>query len=175
MKTKLLIFVIFVLTFTNSYSQNIMYKGNKKFNATGEWEFKCSFEAGIGNLEVQIARNENGGYLKLSADSNGNWNYIGGNVYVFLEDGTKITCTDKGIKDEVDQRSVALYSFSNTEMEQLRKLDILKIRFTIKAKRGVYGSSEGNYTAENKKAELFIQGEENIFDTSASVNALFEE
>ena len=55
-----------------------------------------SFEVGVGNLDVQIARNEIGGYLKLAIYSNGNWNYIGGNISVFLEDGTIINLESFG-------------------------------------------------------------------------------
>lgn len=174
MKRKL-IYIIIILFSLNCVSQNIIYKGNKKFSATEQWEFECSFEAGIGNLDVQIARNENGGYLKLGVYSNDNWNYIGGNVSVFLEDGTIITCTDKKIRDEVDGKSIALYSFTNSEMEKLQELDILKIRFIIKAKPGVYGSNAGNYTAKNVKSKSFLNNETEYFDTSESVKLLYEE
>jgi hypothetical protein len=159
----------------NCIGQNTVYKGNKTFTATEQWNFECSLEAGIGNLDVQIAKKENGGYLKLDVYSNGSWNYIGGNVTIFLEDGSIITCTDKGIRDEVDGKSIALYSFTNTEMEKLKELDILKIRFSIKAKPGVYDSIAGNYTAKNIKSKSFLDDDVEYFDTSESVKLLYED
>ena len=172
---KHLIYIVFLLFSLKAISQNIIYKGNKTFPATDQWSFECSIEAGVGNLDVQIAKNENGGYLKLAVYSNSNWNYIGGNVLVFLEDGSMITCTDKGTRDEVDGKSVALYSFTNSEMEKLKELDILQIRFIIKAKPGVYGSNAGNYTAKNIKSKSFLNDEIEYFDTSESVTLLYGE
>lgn len=172
---KQIAYIIILLFSLNCISQNTIYKGNKSFSATEQWVFECSLEAGIGNLDVQIAKNENGGYLKLGIYLNDNWNYIGGNVSVFLEDGSIITCTDKGTRDEVDGKSIALYSFTNSEMEKLKELDILKIRFIIKAKPGVYGSNSGNYTAKNIKSKSFLNDEVEYFDTSESVKLLYEE
>lgn len=172
--TKQLLLTLLILFSLNAISQNIIYKGDKIFNATEQWTFECSLEAGIGNLDVQIAKNENGGYLKLGIYSNGNWNYIGGNVSVFLQDGSIITCTDKRVRDEVDGKSIVLYSFTNIEMEKLKKLDILKIRFMIKAKPGVYGGNTGNYTASNVKSKSFLDNTVEHFDTSESVKKLYE-
>ena len=171
---KQLIQIAIILFSLNCVSQNNIYIGNKSFSATEQWTFECSLEAGIGNLDVQIAKNENGGYLKLGIYSNDNWNYIGGNVSVFLEDGSIITCTDKGTRDEVDGKSIALYSFTNSEIEKLKELDILMLRFIIKAKPGIYGSSVGNYTAKNIKSKSVLGNETEYYDTSESVKALYE-
>ena len=92
-----------------------------------------------------------------------------------MEDGTIINCVDKKIRDEVDGKSIALYSFTNSEMEKLKELDILKIRFIIKAKPGVYGSNAGNFTAKNVKSKSFLNEETEYFDTSESVKLLYEE
>lgn len=60
---KHLFYIVLILFSLNCVSQNVIFKGNKKFSATEQWTFQCSLEAGIGNLDVQIARNEVGGYL----------------------------------------------------------------------------------------------------------------
>ena len=62
-----------------------------------------------------------------------------------------------------------------SEMEKLKELDILKIRFIIKAKPGVYGSNAGNFTAKNVKSKSFLNEETEYFDTSESVKLLYEE
>lgn len=159
----------------NCYSQNIIYKGSKKYSATESWQFKRVND--FGYLDVQVAKSENGGFLRLEVDASENLFYIGGNIYVFLEDGTMLTCTDKKIKDHVDGKCIVLYFFTNAEMEKLAELDIMKIRFTIEAKSGVWGSESGNYTAENKKAKslssLFEKKEEKeYFDTSEAITLL---
>lgn len=78
------------------------------------------------------------------------------------------------MRDELDGKSIALYSFTDSEMEKLKELDILKIRFIIKAKPGVYGTNVGNYSAENIKSK-YISNEIEYFDTSESVKLLYRE
>lgn len=161
---------LFLAPFVNS--QNVIYHGTKQYPATEIWEFRCeSYHQG--NLEVQIAVTSSGGYLKLAIPVIENeLFYIAGNVYVYLTDATMITCTDKGIKDNVDNKSVVLYSFSQSEMDKLKTLDIQKIRFTVQAKDGVIGGDAGNYNAENKRivsGNPYGQPEKNYFETAKSV------
>ena len=89
-----------------------------------------------------------------------------------------ITCSDKGIRDHVDQKSIVLYVLTLAEIEKMKSLNIQKIRFTIKAKQGVYGGDTGNYTAENKKnlyGGYSLDGEKvkNYYETSEEITALF--
>lgn len=155
------------------YSQNIIYRGSNKYSATEEWKFETP-DKFIDELSVQVGRTDKGGLLRLSIDSDFD-NYIAGNVYVFLEDGTMLTCTDKKIKDKVDGKSVVLYYFTNSEMEKLAELDIMKIRFTLKSSQ--FGTE--NYTAENAGKSTLKYIDENLkmvyeyYDTSSAILTLF--
>jgi predicted ATP-grasp superfamily ATP-dependent carboligase len=81
--------------------------------------------------------------------------YIGGTVMIFLIDGTTIKCSDKGVRDHVDNKSIALYNFTKDEIEKLKKHRVSKIRFSI------IGGMEGTetFTADNKKFALNLFGE----------------
>lgn len=175
MKTIQLTLFLTFFVFLNSIAQNYIYKGSQQFPATPSWEFYCEASQ-LPYLEVQIAKTSTGGYLMISVDIHGsdNWEFIGGSAYVYLEDGSVITCIDKGIKDNVNNKSIALYTFTQAEMDKLKKSDIAQIRYSIKSKPGVMGTFAGNYTAKNTKMYLVLQSKEkNYFETSIAVANLY--
>ena len=175
-----LITAIAVLSISlNALSQNVIYKGDQQYPATNSWNFKCESYFGDGGLDVQIAKTVNGGYLMLSINVPATSFFIGGPVYLFLTDGSIVTCTDKGIKDNVDKKSIVLYVFNHAEMDKLKILDIQKIRFSVKQDMGPYGESIENYTATNKRDSYrySIQGgskEKDYYETSRAVALLLE-
>jgi len=179
MKKELFTVLIVFCISLNSMGQNIIFKGDKQFPATNSWTFKCENYSWTGDLEVQIAKTATGGYLRLSIDVPINIFFIGGPVYIFLNDGSTITCSDKGIKDNVDQQSVVLYVLTQAEMDKLKTLDIQKVRFSVKAKSGTYGGPTGNFTANNKKNtyNFLLYGEKkekDYYETSIEVSSLYE-
>ncbi|MBP6721734.1 MAG: hypothetical protein KA239_05400 [Bacteroidia bacterium] len=146
----LLLFSMTMLLFAFSViGQNFIYKGDQPYLATNTWLFQC--EHYDYPLEVQIAKTSTGGYLRIATEVLDQIFYIGGSAFVLLDDGSMITCTDKGVRDYVDEKSVALYSFTQAEMDRLKTMNIQTIRFSIKAPKGLVGGNAGSYTAENSK------------------------
>lgn len=129
-------------------AQNYIYHGDNQYEATQSWVFKLNGTYWSEDPELTIAKHSNGGYLMLSIAVPGNGVHIGGTVFVFLEDGSIIKCTDKNIKDYVDNKSIALYNFTMDEIEKLKSFHITKVRFSIK---NIFNSNEDAYTADNKK------------------------
>lgn len=168
MKNSLTI-ITFVLISLNAMGQNFIYKGDKQYQATNTWTFECENYFWHGDLEVQIAKSTTGGYLRLSVNVPPSGIYsISGPAYIYLTDGSMITCSDKGIKDNVDQQAVALYSFTQAEMDRLKTLDIQKIRFTLKNNvSSPFEKNSNNYTGKNTKKEA------NYYQTSYEVTSLF--
>lgn len=153
-------------------AQNYIYHGDKHYLATDVWSFQAS--ALPYSLEVQIGKSPNGGVLKLAYNISPG--YIGGMVYVFLADGSIIKCSDKGIKDAVDDKSVVLYYFTASEMEKLKLLNILKIRFTIKWPSGFVGSPSGDYNAENKRRTFSFDkdySQTDMYQTANEISKLY--
>jgi hypothetical protein len=149
-RIKTVAFFFFVTLFSLSLAaQNLIYKGDNPYPATSTWHFQC--EHYDYPLEVQIAKTSTGGYLRIATEVLDQIFYIGGSAFVLLDDGSMITCTDKGVRDYVDEKSVALYSFTQAEMDRLMTMNIQTIRFSIKAPKGLVGGNAGSYTAENSK------------------------
>lgn len=172
---KVILTAIIILSFVSAFSQNYIYRGDNQYKATNTWEFPLNGDYWTGNPKFNIAKHPNGGYLMISLDVPFKSNYIGGTVSVFLNDGTIIKCTDKGMRDHVDNQCIVLYNFTNSEIERLKLNRITRIRFTI------IGGTEGpeSYTADNNKSTskwqiIGAEKEKNYYETNVEVTDLFE-
>lgn len=165
-----------ILTFVAGitvFGQNYIYKGDNQYEATNNWTFELNGSYWTGDPEVTVARHTNGGYLMISIAVPFKQNYIGGTVTVFLSDGSTIKCSDKGIRDHVDNKSIALYNFTKSEVDLLKQNRITRIRFSIMG--GMDGAE--TFTADNKKMTFSLYGsgnEKNYYETDVEITELFE-
>lgn len=173
MKSKLYLLFLF-LSITISAQEIMSVKGTKTYKATPAWNFISTNYASAGEIQVQIAKNENGGILKLSAKSNNPQFIISGTIYVYLSDNSYIACTDKGLFENSDSQLTSYFIFTAAEMNKLKKSDIESIRFNIKGKSNHFSSPTGNFTAKNQKSYYSTTFEKNtnIFETAKAINAL---
>lgn len=173
MKNLILTTVLTFITCVTVFGQNYVYKGNDQYEATNTWKFKLNGHYWTEDPEFTVAKNPNGGYLMISIDVPFKHEYIGGTVTIFMNDGSTIKCTDKGIHDHIDNKSIALYNLTKPEIELLKQNRIVKIRFSI------LGKMEGaqTFTADNQKTILPIYGserEKDYYETEVEIYKLFE-
>lgn len=176
MKLKLLLSITSIFCYTLAFSQNYIYKGEKRYPSTPTWEFKVNASSTIRNAEICIAKHGSGGYLMLSVQSQ--FSYLSGNVLLYLNDGNVITCIDRNIKDKVDNQSISLYNLTYSEIEKLKNARINSIRFSIIDN---YGISKDSYTAtneykyevefDNDKIQRAIYGDELYYKYKPSLNS----
>ena len=172
MKTFLLSLVL-LLSFTlTTNAQNLIYKGNTQYQATENWNFKINGTAWSDDLEVTIGKNGEKGIIMLQTGVTPD-SYIGGNIYIFLSNGTKITCLDKKNRDNVDNKSIVIYDLTTNEVEMLKENYIMSIRFTIQPSS--HGGFNGNKTADNKiNIFSFNQSDDkNYIETDVKISELF--
>jgi hypothetical protein len=143
MKNNLLFITLFCFAIS-LYSQNQIYSKNKTYESTNNWTFYM--ESYLGSIKMSIGKDKNKGVILLSLASMDKSDYLKGNLYLFLENGERIRCYDRNIKDYVDDKSISLYFLTPKEVELLYGNRILKIRFQLKE-----GRFEGykSYTAKN--------------------------
>lgn len=156
--------------------ETITAKDGKQYKATSNWLFSCKNYVYTGILEVQVAKTEKGGILKLGIDVSNETFYIGDNVYLILEDGSFITCTDKGIKEMKTKKTIAYYHLTAAEMNKLKVLSLTDVRFRIKGNEDAFSSKTGHFMATNKKSsfETFASSEESKnYDTKTEVKSLY--
>lgn len=179
-KPSLIQYVFILLFLTQSFfataQEKMIAKDGKEYTATSSWKFSCKDYAYTGILEVQIAKIEKGGLLKLSIEVSNETFYIGDTVYIVLEDGSFITCTDKGIRELKGKKTIAYYFLTTTEMTKLKGLLMTDVRFRIKGNEDTFSSKTGHFTAINKTSnfETFGTSEESkTFDTKAGIKSLY--
>jgi hypothetical protein len=175
MKHIILSVLLVVFAISNSLSQNYIYKGDSQFESTNSWEFKLNSTYWTGNPEFTVAKTNTGtGYLMIAINVPFKSHYISGTVILFLENGKTIKCTDKGVRDHVDNQCLAIYNFTKEEIKLLKNNKIARIRFSI------IGGMEGKkaYTADNKKPffnNFSHKDETEYYETDLEIMKLFTE
>ena len=149
-------------------------KGNKEYPGTQIWNFISPNYALTGEVSVQVARVDKGGVLKLAVATTNPAFIIKGTVYVYLSNQTIITCTDKGIFDNTVDSISSYFTFTDTEMQQLKKFNIQSIRFNIEGENKKFSSQTGNFTAINKKSfyHTTYNNESKIHETATEIKLL---
>jgi Ni,Fe-hydrogenase maturation factor len=170
-KTQLFLILILLLSLTN-YSQETLKFKNKTYPATPIWNFYCEEYAYSSKLKVQIAKTENGAMLKLSIDTSNENLFIGDKILMVLTDGSLIYCVDKNIRESLGQEKTTYYFLTNSEINQLKKLDIENIRFQIIGKESKFSSKTGYFSASVKQD--YDENKTDLITTSLEVKTLFK-
>jgi hypothetical protein len=165
--------LLLVSTFANA-QETMSVKGSKAYPATQNYTFICERYAFSGEANVQIAKTEKGGILKLSIATANTEARISGGVYVDLANGDVIACVDKNVKETVDSKTTSYYYFTPTEMVKLKKADIQGIRFIITGNSKSFGNQTGYFTAVNKIAYFSTAYDKSkkTFDTATAISTL---
>jgi len=156
--------------------ETMIAPGGKIYTASSNWDFICRNYTYTGILKAQIAKTEKAGLLRLSVKVTKEEFYIGGTVYLFLEDNSVITCTDKGAREFIDQYAISFYQFSGVEMQQLKGSPIKNIRFSVKGKETSFDSATGYFTATNKKSyfDSYDKTLRNSHETEIEIRSLYK-
>ncbi|MNQ49073.1 hypothetical protein D3C85_629660 [compost metagenome] len=174
MKFKTPFLILLLLSTFVSAQETMSVKGSKAYPATQNYTFICEKYAFSGETNVQIAKTEKGGILKLSiATANGEARISGG-VYVDLANGDVIACVDKNVKETVEGKTTSYYYFTPAEMVKLKKADIQGIRFIVTGNSKSFGNQTGYFTAVNKIAYFSTAYDKSkkTFDTATAISTL---
>lgn len=156
----LVVVVLLLSSHLESIAQNYIYRGDKQYPATSKWMFGFGFE-------LTVAKHDNGGYVMVSSMTYSKSSYISGTLFLFLNDGSIIKCTDRGIRDYVDSKSIALYNLTRQEIGLLKQYRITKVRYSI-TQRG-FGTE--SHTADNEMPT----GGRSYSETDLEISELFGE
>jgi hypothetical protein len=151
MKLKLpLLLLLFISIFANA-QQTMSVKGSQPFPATQEYTFICEKYAFTGEANIQIAKTDKGGILKITIATSNDKARIAGGLYVDLANADVIACTDKNVKESTEGKTTSYYYFTPAEFAKLKKNDIYAVRFIINGGSNTFGNETGYFTAHNKK------------------------
>ena len=172
----LLLLFFLTIPFLAKAQETMTNKDGKQHKATNNWNFISKNYTYSGIVEVQIAKIEKGGIIKLGVDVSNDTLYIGDTVYLVLDDGSFIVCTDKGIREKVGKKTIAYYYLTIAEMNKLKVLALTDVRFRIKGNEEAFGSRSGHFTGTNKKSILETFGtpeEAKTYDTTSEIKSLY--
>lgn len=150
MNLRLPLLVLLLISTFVSAQETMIVKDSKPFPATQNYTFICEKYAFTGEINVQIAKTDKGGILKLTVATADSKARIAGGVYVDLANADVIACVDKNTKESSDGKTSAYYYFTPAEFAKLKKNDIYAIRFIITGGSDVFGNQTGHFTAYNK-------------------------
>ncbi|MRX69985.1 hypothetical protein SAMN06265349_10184 [Flavobacterium resistens] len=174
MNLKLPLFLLLLMASFANAQETISIKGSKPYPATQNYIFICEKYAFSGETNVQVAKTEKGGVLKLTINTANDQARISGGVYVDLANGDVIPCVDKNVKESADGKTTAYYYFTPAEMIKLKKTDIQAIRFIITGGSNSFGNQTGYFTAVNKSSYFSTAYDKSkkTFDTAKEISVL---
>lgn len=149
---RILILVILAIVFTiNANGQNLVFLGEHSFPCTETYTLQSNSEYDwIDDLKIVFAKDGNKGLLVVSSKIVPNVRILG-KLIIYLNDGTVITCIDKGMNDNVDGVATSAYYLTNEEIAKMKNSNIHTIRYQMKRTNLSVGTLyDGNYSASNK-------------------------
>jgi hypothetical protein len=174
MNLKMPLLLLLLLSTIANAQETISVKGSKPFPATQNYTFICEKYAFTGETNVQIAKTDKGGILKLTVATSNDAARIAGGVYVDLANADVIPCVDKNIKETADGKTTAYYYFTPAEFAKLKKTDIYAIRFIITGNSKTFGNQTGYFTAVNRMSYFSTAYDKSkkSFDTAKEISVL---
>ncbi|MBZ4044158.1 hypothetical protein [Flavobacterium hibisci] len=174
MNLKLSFISFLLISFFTNAQQTISVKGSKPFPATESYTFICEKYILTGEIEVQIAKTDKGGILKLTIATGNDKTKIAGGVYVDLVNADVIACVDKNVKESEEGKTTSYYYFTPAEFLKLKKTDIYAIRFILTGNADTFGNQTGYFTAVNRKNyfSTAFDKSKKTFDTAAAISLL---
>ena len=132
-------------------AQNFTFIGENSYPSTERFELVSnSDKEDIGNLNLVFAKDGISPMIIVSSKLT-DVVKIANKLIIYLDDGTVISCTDRGINDNVDDVATSAYRFTSSEISKMKGSNINTVRYEIVCPVcGVFNSWEGVYSASNK-------------------------
>ena len=150
MKKILIILTATLLITLTAKGQNLFFIGEKSYPCTETFTLQSNSGEGH-NLNVRIAKDGTKGLFAVTVISM-DGTLFGGKLIIYLDDGTVITCIDKGKSEYVDDAAKAVYSLTNEQLSKMKNSDINTVRYTL----NLMGMKKVNRSASNKGSSTKI-------------------
>lgn len=137
----------------NMNAQNFTFIGENSYPSTERFKLQSnSDKEEISDLNVVLAK-EGETSLVIVSSKLTDVVKIANKLIIYLDDGTVISCSDRGINDNVDDVAISAYRLTSSEIGKMKVSNINTIRFEIVCPIcGPFNLREGVYSASNKGA-----------------------
>jgi len=148
---KILILLSVNLFFTPiANGQNFFFIGEKSYPCTETFSLQSNSDVSyINDLKVLFAKDGKKGLCIVSTKTASTVR-ISEKLIIYLDDGTVISCIDRGISDNVDDIASSAYQLTSEELGKMKNSNINTVRYVVKCADCFESPMEGNYSASNK-------------------------
>ncbi|MDO6809093.1 hypothetical protein Q4603_10740 [Zobellia galactanivorans] len=145
-KKKILIVLISVLFITlTATGQNLFFIDENSYPCTESFALQSNLDDGE-DLNVLFAKDGATPIIGVTTKSSLPGTLFSGKLIIYLDDGTVITCMDRGESYYVDDTAQVVYSLTNEQVNKMKNSNINTVRYTLK----IYDIKEVNRSASNK-------------------------
>ena len=140
------------LTFAiNANGQNFVFIGENSYPSTERFTLQSnSVDEDKGDLKLVFAKDGKTNLIVVSSKLT-DVVKIAKKLIIYLDDGNVISCTDRGINDNVDDIAISAYHIKTEEIDKMKSSNINTIRYEIVCPVcGTFNYWEGVYSASNK-------------------------
>ena len=139
----ILISMLFITLTANG--QNLFFIGENSYPCTESFALQSNLDDGE-DLNVLFAKDGATAVIAVTTKSSLQGTIISGKLIIYLDDGTVITCMDRGESSYVDDTAKAVYSLTNEQVNKMKNSNINTVRYILK----MYDIQEVNRSASNK-------------------------
>lgn len=174
MNLKMPLFLLLLFSTIVNAQLTMSIKGASPLSATKTYTFICEKYAFTGEADIQVAKTDKGGVLKITITPSNDKARISGGLYVDLANADVIACVDKNVKETTDGKISSYYYFTPSEFAKLKKNDIYAVRFIITGGSNAFGNENGYFTAHNKMNYFSTAYDKSkkSYDTAKEISAL---
>lgn len=147
MKKILIILTATLFITITAKGQNLFFFGENSYPCTETISLQSN---GLLRSELNIVFAKDGTKTLCVLSTTAFTVLIRGKLYIYLDDGTVITCVDRENYDYVDNTASTVYSLTNEELIKMKNSNINTIRYTLSSVDDSSTPEEGDFTASNK-------------------------
>ncbi len=147
-----LLIITLALIFTaNVNGQNFAFIGENSYPSTEKFKLQSnSGKEDIGDLSLVFAKDGTTSLIVVSSKLPFFFK-VAEKLIIYLDDGTVISCIDRGINDNVDDVATSAYYLTSSELSKMKASNINTIRYEIVCSIcGPLNAYEGVHSSSNK-------------------------
>ena len=149
MKKTLIIVIVTLFISLTAKGQNLFLIGEHSYPCTETIILQSNSED-ASDLNVLLAKDGKKGLFGVSTESNMGEKFSE-KLIIYLEDGTVITCIDRGTSELVDNRAKAVFYLTSDQLNKMKNSDIHTVRYTLELRNELGRLMiERNWSASNK-------------------------
>ena len=168
----LLVLAMSLFVAATSSGQNLFFIGEKSYPCTETFELQSNSDFGSNDLDVLIAKDGTKGLFVVSTRTMTGV-LIRGKLIIYLDDGTVISCIDRGKYDYVDNVATTVYYLTADELTKMKNSNINTVRYALKC-GDCLSTQEGNFSASNKASGYGLYGSSEKTDVPNLIKELFD-